>query len=85
VVTRTAGLVVNASSTNEATASCNGGERATGGGYAQATSIPNTNLFFGASRPSPTSGTPTGWFVQLTNTHASTQFSGLVYAICAAP
>jgi hypothetical protein len=26
-----------------------------------------------------------GWFVSLTNTNGSTQYSGLVYVICAAP
>lgn len=85
VVTRTTGLTVNATLTNEATATCNAGERATGGGYAQATTVPNNQLFFGASRPSPTSGTPTGWFVQLSNTSGTTQFVGLVYVICASP
>jgi hypothetical protein len=85
VVIRTAGLAAGTGVTNDATSPCNAGERATGGGYAQATSIPNTQLFFGASRPSPTSGVPTGWFVQVTNTSGTTAFSGLVYAICAAP
>jgi collagen type I alpha len=85
VVIRTAGLSAAPGVTNSATAPCTGSEKATGGGYAQATTISNTQLFFGANRPSPTSGTPTGWFVEVTNTNGSTTFSGLVYVICAAP
>jgi hypothetical protein len=79
----TAGLGVSAASTNSATASCNAGEKATGGGFAQATAIDPANLFVDANRPSPL-GTPTGWFVNLKNTSASA-YSGLVYVICAAP
>lgn len=71
--------------TNNATASCTGSEKATGGGFAQATSIDPTLLFVDSSRPSPTSGTPTGWFVNLKNTHGTVTYSGLVYVICAAP
>jgi hypothetical protein len=85
VIIRTAGLSAGPGVTNSATASCTGSEKATGGGYAQATTIPNTQLFFGANRPSPTSGTPTGWFAEVTNTNGSTTFSGLVYVICASP
>jgi Collagen triple helix repeat (20 copies) len=81
---RTAGLTVNANSTNNATASCNGGEKATGGGWAQASTIPPNQLFADANRPSPL-GTPTGWFVNLQNTSGTTQFTGLVYVVCAAP
>jgi hypothetical protein len=84
VVVRTTGLAVAASSTNSATANCNGGEKATGGGFAQATAIAPNQLFVDANRPSPL-GTPTGWFVNLQNTNGSTAYSGLVYVICASP
>jgi hypothetical protein len=46
--------------------------------------VPNTNVFVGANRPAPL-GTPTGWFVNLTNTSTTTNGQWLVYAICAAP
>jgi hypothetical protein len=79
----TAALTVNAGQENSATAQCDTGEVATGGGYAQATLIDAANLFVQASRPAPL-GTPTGWFVVLKNTSAS-QYTGLVFVICASP
>ena len=80
----TAALNVNAGQTGNATAGCTGSEKATGGGYAQLTSIANTSVFVGANRPSPFPGTPTGWFVDLTNSSGSNG-QWLVYVICAAP
>lgn len=84
VTTRTAALNVNAGTTNSATASCIGSEKATGGGYAQATAIDPANLFVDASRPAPFPGVPTGWFVNLKNTSGS-NYVGFAYVICAAP
>ncbi len=84
VTTRTATLNVGASLTADATALCTGAEKATGGGWAQATTITNNQVFQGASRPSPFPGTPTGWFVQITNTSVSPGVF-VVYAICASP
>jgi hypothetical protein len=49
-------------------ASCNPGERATGGGYAEPPQFQSGNQNSGAtvteSRPDPTSGTPTGWAIK---------------------
>lgn len=84
VTTRTATLNVGASLTADATASCIGAEKATGGGWAQATTITNNQVFQGASRPSPSGGTPTGWFAQITNTSVNPGVF-VVYAICASP
>ena len=84
MTTRTTALNVNANTTNSATAGCNVGEKATGGGFAQATAIAPLSLFVDASRPAPFPGTPTGWFVDLQNTSGSS-YVGLVYVICAAP
>jgi len=74
---------------NDGTAPCNGGERATGGGYAQPSD--GVSVTISESKPSPTSGTPTGWTVatfststsSTSSTHADTVVP--IYAVCAAP
>ncbi|MBV8910506.1 MAG: hypothetical protein JOZ89_07080 [Gammaproteobacteria bacterium] len=74
---------------NDGTAPCNGGERATGGGYAQPSD--GASVTISESKPSPTSGTPTGWTVgafsastsSTSSTHADTVVP--IYAVCAAP
>jgi hypothetical protein len=70
-------------------ASCSAAERATGGGY-DLPAVPATDsLTVRASRPGPTSGKPTGWFVKVVGTasgpspgHAPTHVP--IYAVCAA-
>jgi hypothetical protein len=104
VTVRTAPLAINHTSCNQffpggpytcigsgtATASCEPGERATGGGYSKpadgAVAVPSMQ----ESAPTPTSGTPTGWTVTVAGT--TTVGSGSppptemsVRVICAAP
>jgi hypothetical protein len=81
---RNASLPVNAGATNDAVASCDAGDKATGGGYAQATSISEASIHIGASRPELTSGVPTGWHVYITNSSASNG-SWVVFVVCASP
>ncbi|HLY48104.1 MAG TPA: hypothetical protein VKR21_02810 [Solirubrobacteraceae bacterium] len=68
-------------------ASCQPGERATGGGYGQA---PGGMATVSETRPDPASGTPTGWAVTATAIEASSTPSVppvqyTVYVVCAAP
>jgi hypothetical protein len=104
VTVRTAQLAINQASctplfpggpysciaSGTATASCEPGERATGGGYSKpadsAVALPSVQ----ETAPTPTSGTPTGWTVTVTGT--TTAASGSpppaemsVRVICAAP
>ena len=64
-----------------ATASCNPGEVAIGGGAETSAS----NGYIRISRPSPPVGlNPTGWEGQLLNT-SNVAVSGIVYVVCAVP
>jgi hypothetical protein len=64
----------------DVTASCIGAERATGGGFGQVVG----NGIIQASRPSPTSGTPTAWVVNVhNNTAGNIQY--IAHVICASP
>jgi hypothetical protein len=78
VTVRTAPLSVGVGPEAAATASCNGGERATGGGY----DVESGGVTVQDSRPEPATGTPSGWHVGATATGAG-QLT--VYVICAAP
>ncbi len=80
----------------DAGAQCQTGERATGGGIQSATPEGEPNLAGGfgtyaiISRPSPESGTPTGWFVRAANRSGTTASGGSpatmnAYVICASP
>jgi hypothetical protein len=76
------------------TASCNGGEHATGGGYTPIgqTGPPSSLAAATESRPDPASGTPGGWFVKATGSGGNSGSSPgvqhppdpqmAVYAIC---
>jgi hypothetical protein len=104
VTVRTAQLAINQTSCTQlfpggpysciangtATASCEPGERATGGGYSKPAESTVALPSVQESAPSPTSGTPTGWTVTVTGT--TTAASGSpppaemsVRVICAAP
>jgi Collagen triple helix repeat (20 copies) len=60
-------------------ATCASGERATGGGYTLSAAV-GTPV---ASRPSPTSGVPTGWDVRMATSTTGATID--VYVICASP
>jgi hypothetical protein len=64
-----------------ATASCNLGDAATGGGYISDPTFPDGVQIF-HSAPSPPAGTPTGWEVDGHNISGGTKFVS-VYAVCA--
>ena len=72
--------------TGTVTAPCNQGERATGGSFA-ASSV--GSLTPSDTGPSPSSGTPTGWFVTGSySTYTPTQYTSYpvtVHVVCAAP
>ena len=81
VTVRSTSLFVGTNSQQNATASCSGSERATGGG---ALVTAGSALILG-DRPSPTSGTPTGWNVEAKNGSLVQNATYTVYVICAAP
>jgi hypothetical protein len=104
VTVRTAQLAINHTSCNQfipggpyscfgsgtATASCEPGERATGGGYSKPADVTVAVPSMQESAPTPTSGTPTGWTVTVAGPTAvasgsppPTEMS--VRVICAAP
>jgi hypothetical protein len=64
-----------------ATASCNSGERATGGGVTGDKTI----YVATKSEPVPNSGTPTGWSGRLYSLESGVVPTGTVYVICASP
>jgi hypothetical protein len=69
------------------TVSCNPGERATGGGWAQ---IGSDAISANESRPNPTSGPPTGWTVTATYSNgaratSTTSVQYQLYVACSAP
>ena len=70
--------------TREETASCQPGERATGGGFLASSNSAVTTY---RSQPNPASGTPTGWVVGVRTTHTDpTLGHGFTpYVICASP
>jgi hypothetical protein len=81
----------NCATTSTLTASCNPGEKATGGGFTAPASTASNPISVGESRPNVDAGTPTGW--QVTATAGST-FSPTstvpavpipVYVVCVAP
>jgi hypothetical protein len=67
-----------ASASGTSTASCNQGERATGGGGI------SSNGFIVDSTPSPQSGTPTGWQAQADD-GGGNPANVQAFAVCAAP
>jgi hypothetical protein len=85
VTVRSIGLAVNAQTSNTATAPCNAGEKATGGGWSQGTGDALNTVILKNGEPSPSTGTPTGWTVQLFNNDATDQQTYTVWVICAAP
>jgi hypothetical protein len=87
VTTRSTPLTVNAQTQNSATAQCNPGERATGGGWSQAMGDAANTLILRNGEPTPNTvpGTPTGWTVQLFNNDATDPQTYTVWVICAAP
>jgi hypothetical protein len=83
---------VSATSFATGTASCNAGERATGGGLYNETNVNSIYLVSSYPTPNPTTPpatgngqVPTGWRVWVHNELASTQGSLHAYVICAAP
>jgi hypothetical protein len=70
--------------TREETASCQTGERATGGGFLSSNNNAVTTY---KSQPTPASGTPTGWVVGVRATHTDPILGhGFTpYVICASP
>jgi hypothetical protein len=81
VTVRTTSLFVGTNSQQNATASCAGNERATGGGSL----LTAGSAAVLGDRPSPTSGTPTGWNVEAHNGSLVQNATFTVYVICAAP
>ena len=84
VVVRTASTTSNGSAT--ATANCNAGERAVGGGFDIGGWGANVTAF--RSRPSPPAagGTPTGWTATSFNqTNIGANIGVVAYVICASP
>ena len=81
VTVRTTSLFVGTNSQQNATASCAGNERATGGGFLLTAGSADVL----GDRPSPTSGTPTGWNVEAHNGSLVQNATFTVYVICAAP
>jgi hypothetical protein len=74
--------------TSSETATCNAGERSVGGGWGKASD--GSGVTINESKPSPTSGRPTGWTANVSSfafgsnsTHPDNRVP--VYAICAAP
>lgn len=72
-------LGVGASAT--ATANCDAGHKAVGGGFANAVGFGRVD----ASRPELTSGVPTGWTVAVNNNSGVAGVQYLVYVVCASP
>ena len=81
VTVRTASLFVGTNSQQNVTAPCVGNERATGGGFLLTAGSADVL----GDRPSPTSGTPTGWNVEAHNGSLVQNATFTVYVICAAP
>jgi hypothetical protein len=86
VTTRTAPLSVPSTNIASATANCNTGEHATGGGVTR-DSGNATNTFVVDDMPDTiTAGShPTGWTVSIFNSNASSAQTYTVFAVCAAP
>jgi hypothetical protein len=72
-----------------ASVSCAAGEVATGGGGMSQfgdTETPLSIVVTVASRPTPSSGTPTGWAVTFKNVDTTSHFLGhIIYVVCASP
>jgi Collagen triple helix repeat (20 copies) len=81
VTVRSTSLFVGTNSQQSATASCVGNEKATGGGHL----LTAGSAAVLGDRPSPTSGTPTGWNVEARNASLVQNATYNVYVICAAP
>jgi hypothetical protein len=81
VTVRTTSLFVGTNSQQNATASCVGNERATGGGSV----VTAGSAIILGDRPNPTSGTPTGWNVEAKNGSLVQNATYTVYVICASP
>ena len=90
VVMRTGTTVVSNAGGNPggASASCNAGERATGGGpfVAEAETVGGSNGVITGSHPTPETpgGVPTGWEVEFTS-GAGQAMTVTAYVICASP
>ena len=86
VTTRTAPLSVPASNSASATANCNAGEHATGGGVTRDTGNATNTFVFDDMPDNITAGShPTGWTVSIFNSNGSSTQTYTVFAICAAP
>jgi hypothetical protein len=87
---RTATVSIGANTTNGAVATCQAGERATGGGAVLAT-LRNQDAIV---RSYPTLGTtsgaaagevPTAWFARVFNSDAGAAHTATIYVVCASP
>jgi hypothetical protein len=82
VVQRTAVIgPLNNGVSGDAVATCVGSEKATGGGFANASGTARID----GSRPELTSGVPTGWHVFIHNNSGANGVQFFVYVICASP
>jgi len=84
VVRRGTPVNVTAGAGGNATAQCNPGERATGGGHAGGGTADVWKVAASYPTPSTTGATPTGWSVDAQNTTGAAYFLG-AYVICASP
>jgi hypothetical protein len=75
-------VVVGNGKTGIASASCNPGEKATGGGSAISGS--DSGWMVNEAFPTPSSGTPTGWQVRATNVTGSSN-NLVAFVICVSP
>jgi hypothetical protein len=82
----TGNIVSVSGATSDATASCDPGEVATGGGVSRSTSS-STKLVVSGENPTPAvfNGTPTGWWGQVTSTGPSENVQAQVWVVCASP
>jgi hypothetical protein len=79
VVQRKANLSVGGNSANEATVSCNGGEKVIGGGFAAVTGNGRLDGSRAATNPQ---GVPTGWIISIANPNAGAA-TFEIYVLCA--